>query len=89
MSEAKIKARQDYPYVVARAGGKLPRFRFQDVGEAGEDAERQSQQRPGATFIVMKEIARVSTPIPAANPPRRSAEPGDHAPRSPGSKGGA
>lgn len=86
MSAPTIKPRDGYPYAVVRAGGKLPRFLFQAIGDAGLDAERQSRERPGTTFIVMKEVARVSfNPIPAANTPR----PGDHAPRSAGSKGGA
>lgn len=87
MSAPTIKSREAYPYAVVRAGGKLPRFRYQEVGEAGEEAERQSKQRPGATFIVMKEIARVSTKNtdPAAIPPAAGGAGRHHTPKPSGS----
>ncbi|MFY9350512.1 MAG: hypothetical protein WBL20_19235 [Sphingobium sp.] len=59
MSDITVKPRESYHFAVVRARN-LPRQRFQDVGEAGVEAERQSRERPGATFIVMKEIARVN-----------------------------
>lgn len=37
-----------------------PRFRLQTESEAMEEAQRLAQQRPGSTYIVMREIARVS-----------------------------
>ncbi len=86
-----ITHRASYAFMAWRRNPERdPRFRLQTEGEAMEQAERLARQRPGSTYIVMREIARVCfNPIPAANPPMRSGEPGDYAPRSPGSKGGA
>lgn len=67
-----------------------PRFRLQTEGEALAEAERLAKQRPGSTYIVMREIARVtvSNSDPAAVPPAAVGGAGRRlSPQSPGSKG--
>ncbi|KKW94192.1 hypothetical protein YP76_04710 [Sphingobium chungbukense] len=66
-----------------------PRFRLQTEGEAMAEAERLAKQRPGSTYIVMREIARVtfSNSVPAATPPQAAGGAGRRlSPQSPGSK---
>lgn len=65
-----------------------PRFRLQTEGEAMEEAQRLARQRPGSTYIVMREIARVtvSNSNPAAQTPAAGGA-GRQCPSSPGSKG--
>ena len=90
MSSAIITHRESFAYMAWRRNPQRdPRFRLQTEDEAMEQAERLARQRPGSTYIVMREIARVtiSNSVPTANSPGRLVEPGDHAPRSPGSKG--
>lgn len=75
-----------------RPGSTLPRTRYQTLDAAATEAEVQAAAAPGTVMIVFQEVLRAKAeadPIPAANAPRRSGEPGDHPPRSPGSKGGA
>lgn len=66
-----------------------PRFRLQTEGEAMAEAERLAKQRPGATYIVMREIARVtfSNSNPAAQAPAAGGAGRRLSPQSPGSKG--
>ncbi|UZW54941.1 hypothetical protein NUH86_15920 [Sphingobium sp. JS3065] len=62
MSETIIKKRESYAFIVCRnSGGKLPRFRHSSADDAIEDAAAQSMRRPGSTFLVLQEIARVGT----------------------------
>lgn len=88
-----ITHRHSYAYMAWRRNpARDPSFRLQTEAEAIAQAERLAQERPGSTYIVMREIARVTLkPVPAAAPfQRRSVEPGDAPPppASPGSKGG-
>lgn len=70
MSKLSIKTRGKYAFAVCRNGRQLPRFRHETEDEARADATRQSIKRPGTTFIVLQEIARISTiSDPAANAP--------------------
>lgn len=88
MVERTIRSRQNYAFAVCRNGARLERTRFETVGEAGEEAERQSARNPGRRYIVLKEIARVITqPDPAAKPPHAAGGAGRQRPPSPGSKG--
>lgn len=65
-----------------------PRFRLQTEVEAMAEAERLAKQRPGSTYIVMREIARitVNNSDPATVPPVVGGA-GRQCPPSPGSKG--
>lgn len=66
-----------------------PRFRLQTESEALAEAERLAQQRPGSTYIVMREIARVTfnNSDPATVPPVVGGAGRRLSPQSPGSKG--
>lgn len=67
-----------------------PRFRLQTEGEAMAEAERLAKQRPGATYIVMREIARITfnNSDPATSPPVVGGAGRRLSPQSSGSKGG-
>lgn len=91
MSSAIITHRESYAYMAWRRNPQRdPRFRLQSEDEAMDQAERLARQRPGSTYIVMREIARVtiSNSVPTANSPGRSVEPGGIPLPSSGSKGG-
>jgi len=64
-----------------------PRFRLQTEAEAMEEAQRLATLRPGSTYIVMREIARVtvSNSNPVAVPPAAAGGAGRQCPSSPGS----
>lgn len=85
MSGLTISHRQQFAFMAWRRNPERdPRYRMQTEGEAIAQAERLAQQRPGSTYIVMREVARVTfNQMPAAHPPQRSAEPGGVPPRRP------
>ena len=88
MTGTVLTARLAFPFVVVRKGrSMLPRFRHATTEEATAEAERRVAQDGGETYLVLQEVLRVQSSS-SARPPRAD-EPGDHAPRSPGSKGGA
>ncbi|WP_157035744.1 hypothetical protein [Sphingobium chungbukense] len=67
-----------------------PRFRLQTEDEALAEAERLARQRPGSTYIVMREIARVTfDSVPAAHAPAAGGAGRRLSPLPSGSKGGA
>ena len=86
-----VTHREAYAYMAWRRNPERdPSYRLQTEGEAMEQAQRLAQRRPGSTYIVLKEVARVTfNPIPAATPPGGRESRAIIAPRSPGSKGGA
>ena len=87
-----VTPRESYAFMAWRRNPERdPSFRLQTEAEALEEAKRLATKRPGSTYIVLREVARVTiNQKPAAIPPQRSAEPGDILrPVSPGSKGGA
>ncbi|WP_152520611.1 hypothetical protein [Sphingobium sp. HDIP04] len=89
-SKAVVVPRESYAFMAWRRNPERdPRYRLQTEGEALAEAERLAKQRPGSTYIVMREIARVtfSNPVPAASPPAAAGGAGQHAPSLPGSKG--
>lgn len=72
-SKAVVVPRESYAFMAWRRNPERdPRYRLQTEGEALAEAERLAQQRPGSTYIVMREIARVtfSNSVPAATPPQ-------------------
>jgi hypothetical protein len=88
---ATITHRESYAYMAWRRNPERdPRYRLQTEGEAMAEAERLAQQRPGSTYIVMREIARVtvSNSKPAATPPEAGGAGRLLSPLSPGSKSG-
>lgn len=100
MTDVRLTVPTAHTFMVARKGrtmrhsSTLPRLRFQTLDEAATEAELQAAANPGRVMIVFQEVLRAkaeaSDPIPAAAPSlRRSGEPGDNPPMSPGSKGGA
>lgn len=76
-----------------RPGSTLPRTRYQTLDAAATEAETQAAASPGTVMIVFQEVLRAKAeayPNPAAAvSPRRTEEPGDNPPQSPGSKGDA
>lgn len=99
MTGVRLTVPNAHTFMVARKGrtmrhsSTLPRLRYETLDAAATAAETEAAANPGRVMIVFQEVLRAkaeaSDPIPAADAPRRSGEPGDHAPRSPGSKGGA
>lgn len=99
MTDVRLTVPNGHVFMVARKGrtlrpgSTLPRTRYGTLDEAATEAEAQAAADPGRVMIVFQEVLRAkaeASDIPTAvSSPRRSAEPGDHAPRSPGSKGGA
>lgn len=83
--------RISYAFAVWRKSNRpMPTMRLETQAEAEAEAEQKARANPGKTFIVFREIKRFRFLPPAATAPKRGAdEPGDHAPRSPGSKGQA
>lgn len=61
-----------------------PRFRLQSEEEATSEAIRLAAKRPGSTYLVLREVCRVTSPVPAAAP-ARSVEPGGNTPPPSGS----
>lgn len=63
-----VTHRESYAYMTWRRNPERdPRFRLQTEDEAMQQAERLARQRPGSTYIVMREIARFCLkPNPAA-----------------------
>ena len=88
MTSVRTQARLSFPFLVVRKGRTLlPRFRHATIEEASTEAERRASECQGETYLVLEEVLRIQS-TNSARPPR-AGEPGDHAPRSPGSKGGA
>lgn len=93
MSGMTITHRDQFAFMAWRRNPERdPRFRLQTEGEALAEAARLAKQRPGSTYIVMREIARVtfSNSVPAATPPQAAGGAGRRlSPLPSGSKGGA
>ncbi|WP_311270521.1 hypothetical protein [Sphingobium sp. WCS2017Hpa-17] len=95
MTDVRLTVPTAHTFMVARKGrtvrpgSTLPRLRYQTLDEAATEAELQAAANPGRVMIVFQEVLRAkaeaSDPIPAADAPRRPGEPGEQAPRSPGS----
>lgn len=55
------KRRESFSFMAWRRNPERdPRFRLETEEEAIAQAERLARQRPGSTYIVMREIARVT-----------------------------
>ena len=91
MSGMTIKHRDSFAFMAWRRNPERdPRYRLQTEGEAMAEAQRLAQQRPGATYIVMREIARITfISDPAAVPQAAGGAGRLIPPQSPGSKGGS
>lgn len=93
MSRLTISTREQYRFGVCRSGGKLPRRRHESADAARADAAEQSRERPGATFIVFEEVARVaikkSDPVESPRIDRTSRAAPSPDPRRPAQPGGA
>ena len=91
MSRVTITHRDSFAFMAWRRNPERdPRFRLQTEGEAIAEAQRLARLRPGSSYIVMREIARVtvSNLDPAAVPPAVAGGAGRLIPpQSPGSKG--
>ena len=87
MSGTTITHRAQFAFMAWRRNPERdPRFRLQTEGEAMEQAERLAKQRPGSTYIVMREIARVTfNSDPAAVPQAVGGAGRRLSPQSPGS----
>lgn len=90
MSGLTITHRDSFAFMAWRRNPERdPRFRLQTEAEAMEEAQRLATLRPGSTYIVMREIARVtvSNSDPAAVPPVAGGAGRLKSPQSPGSSG--
>lgn len=56
-----VTPREDYAFMAWRRNPERdPSFRLQTEAEALEEAKRLAAKRPGSTYIVLREVARVT-----------------------------
>ncbi|NML88728.1 hypothetical protein HHL26_06560 [Sphingobium sp. TB-6] len=94
MSGITVTLREAFAFMAWRRNpSRDPRFRHQTAEQAMADAERLAKERPGSTYIVLQEIARVtaadSNSVPAAQASAAGGAGRRLSPLPSGSKGGA